>query len=392
MSNAEDIEQIVVAAHALTRIAALETRNEAPAAQWRTLSILQTEGPRRLGELAAMSRVTQPGMTRLVGQLADAGLIARESDPADSRASIIKITDAGARAIAAWRVQLRDALEPHFADLDEDDWDAHRTHRPDPRRQDRPRVEVDPMTAAQSDTASVWKQPMRVWAVAFACVVAFMGIGLVDPILPVIAEQLQATPVQTELLFTSYLLVTGLAMLVTSWMSSRIGAKATLLIGLGLIVVFATLCALSGSVDAVIALPRRLGPRQRPVHLHRARDDRRCGDRRQRRGDHPLRGGARPRHRHRPAARRTARLGELARTLLRRRRAHGHRLRRHRRAAARTRARSARRCPCRRPFKALRTPALAVLADRRAVLQHRVLRAPRVLAVPAGLRRRWASA
>ncbi|WP_344067131.1 MFS transporter [Microbacterium pumilum] len=93
---------------------------------------------------------------------------------------------------------------------------------------------------------------MRVWAVAFACVVAFMGIGLVDPILPVIAEQLDATPVQTELLFTSYLLVTGLAMLVTSFVSSRIGAKATLLAGLGLIVVFALLCALSGSVDAVI--------------------------------------------------------------------------------------------------------------------------------------------
>jgi predicted MFS family arabinose efflux permease len=35
--------------------------------------------------------------------------------------------------------------------------------------------------------------------------------------------------------------------------SSRIGAKATLLVGLGLIVIFATLCALSGSVDAVIA-------------------------------------------------------------------------------------------------------------------------------------------
>ena len=30
MTHAEDIEQIVVAAHALTRIAALETRNEAP--------------------------------------------------------------------------------------------------------------------------------------------------------------------------------------------------------------------------------------------------------------------------------------------------------------------------------------------------------------------------
>ncbi|WP_022878395.1 MFS transporter [Microbacterium sp. B19] len=103
-----------------------------------------------------------------------------------------------------------------------------------------------------SAAPSVWKQPAQVWAVAFACVVAFMGIGLVDPILPAIAESLKATPVETELLFTSYLVVTGLAMLVTSWISSRIGAKATLLVGLGLIVVFALFCALSGSVDAVI--------------------------------------------------------------------------------------------------------------------------------------------
>jgi ACDE family multidrug resistance protein len=63
---------------------------------------------------------------------------------------------------------------------------------------------------------------------------------------------LKATPFETELLFTSYLAVTGLAMLVTSWISSRIGAKKTLLIGLALIVVFSLLCALSGSVDAVI--------------------------------------------------------------------------------------------------------------------------------------------
>lgn len=106
--------------------------------------------------------------------------------------------------------------------------------------------------SSSAPTTSVWKQPAQVWAVAFACVVAFMGIGLVDPILPAIAESLEASPVETELLFTSYLLVTGLAMLVTSWVSSRIGAKATLLVGLGLIVVFALLCAVSGSVDAVI--------------------------------------------------------------------------------------------------------------------------------------------
>ncbi|MFE1644817.1 MFS transporter [Microbacterium sp. P01] len=99
---------------------------------------------------------------------------------------------------------------------------------------------------------SPWRQPPQVWAVAFASVVAFMGIGLVDPILPAIADSLQASPVQTELLFTSYLVVTGLAMFVTSWISSRIGAKRTLLIGLAVIVAFALFCALSGSVDAII--------------------------------------------------------------------------------------------------------------------------------------------
>jgi len=99
---------------------------------------------------------------------------------------------------------------------------------------------------------SIWKQPAQVWAVAFASVVAFMGIGLVDPILPAIADSLDANAVQTELLFTSYLLVTGAAMLFTSWISTRIGAKATLMIGLGLIVAFALLCALSGDVNAII--------------------------------------------------------------------------------------------------------------------------------------------
>ncbi|CAN5143472.1 MFS transporter [soil metagenome] len=101
--------------------------------------------------------------------------------------------------------------------------------------------------------SSILKQPKQVWAVAFACVIAFMGIGLVDPILPVIAADLKATPTETELLFTSYLLITGLAMLITSWVSSRIGPKRTLMIGLGLIVLFALLAALGGSVEAVIA-------------------------------------------------------------------------------------------------------------------------------------------
>ena len=100
--------------------------------------------------------------------------------------------------------------------------------------------------------ASPFRQPKAVYAVAFACVVSFMGIGLVDPILPALASQLDATPSQVTLLFTSYLLVTAVAMLGTGWVSSRIGAKRTLITGLAIIVVFAALAGLSGSIGGIV--------------------------------------------------------------------------------------------------------------------------------------------
>lgn len=106
--------------------------------------------------------------------------------------------------------------------------------------------------ALQSEKSSMLKQPKAVWAVAFAAVFAFMGIGLVDPILPAIAENLKATPSEVSLLFTSYFLVTAIAMLVTGFVSSRIGGKKTLLIGLGIIVVFSALSGMSNSVDALV--------------------------------------------------------------------------------------------------------------------------------------------
>ncbi|MBZ5737445.1 MFS transporter [Nocardioides mangrovi] len=103
-----------------------------------------------------------------------------------------------------------------------------------------------------SPSASFLKQPRAVWAVAFACVIAFMGIGLVDPILKEIAADLGATGSQVSLLFSSYMAVMGVAMLITGVVSSRIGAKRTLLSGLVVIIVFAALAGSSDSVGAVI--------------------------------------------------------------------------------------------------------------------------------------------
>ncbi|MEA2209014.1 MAG: transporter, family, multidrug resistance protein [Solirubrobacteraceae bacterium] len=91
-------------------------------------------------------------------------------------------------------------------------------------------------------------QPTAVWAVLFACIVAFMGIGLVDPILPVIAKGVHASASQVELLFTSYFLIIGVSNLLAGYASTRLGAKNTLLCGLALVVVFS---ALAGSSDTV---------------------------------------------------------------------------------------------------------------------------------------------
>jgi ACDE family multidrug resistance protein len=97
-----------------------------------------------------------------------------------------------------------------------------------------------------------FRQPRAVWAVAFACVISFMGIGLVDPILPALSSKLHASPSQVELLFTSYLVVTAVAMLLTGFVSSRIGAKRTLVAGLVLIVVFSALAGSAGSISGIV--------------------------------------------------------------------------------------------------------------------------------------------
>ncbi|WP_030378155.1 MULTISPECIES: MFS transporter [unclassified Streptomyces] len=108
------------------------------------------------------------------------------------------------------------------------------------------------MSAPHGKAASPFRQPKAVWAVAFACVISFMGIGLVDPILPALADSLHATPSQVSLLFSSYLIVTAVAMLIVGWVSSRIGAKRTLVTGLAVIVVFAALAGTTDSINGIV--------------------------------------------------------------------------------------------------------------------------------------------
>lgn len=90
------------------------------------------------------------------------------------------------------------------------------------------------------------------WAVFFASITAFMGFGLVDPILPAISSQLGASQSEVPLLFTSYNAVMAMTMLITGAISTRLGIKKTLILGVVIIALFSTFSGLSGNVWTII--------------------------------------------------------------------------------------------------------------------------------------------
>lgn len=67
-------------------------------------------GPRRMTELAEEHAVQLPTMTVQINRLADAGLVARGSDPADARVRAVELTDEG-------RVRLLAARQARIAHL-----------------------------------------------------------------------------------------------------------------------------------------------------------------------------------------------------------------------------------------------------------------------------------
>lgn len=62
---------------------------------YRVLGLLSDAGPMRVGDLASSLHMSQPGMTKLVANLDADGYARREHDPADSRVTLVSVTDQG---------------------------------------------------------------------------------------------------------------------------------------------------------------------------------------------------------------------------------------------------------------------------------------------------------
>lgn len=122
------LSDLMSVTHRLTRIAAEAThdpdRQSVSPATWRTLSVLSTFGPMRLGELATQARVSQPAMSKIVANLNEVEWIRRIADVDDARAWQIALAPKGIRALADWREKLGSALAPLFDDLAPADLDV----------------------------------------------------------------------------------------------------------------------------------------------------------------------------------------------------------------------------------------------------------------------------
>ncbi len=91
---------------------------ELPIAQARLLALLADTGPARIGDLARADHSSQPTVTSQLQQLRARGFVTRAPDPHDARASIVRLSEAGAAAVARIRAERGAAVERVIADLD----------------------------------------------------------------------------------------------------------------------------------------------------------------------------------------------------------------------------------------------------------------------------------
>src|ERR1700756_5694897 len=78
-------------------------------------------GPRRITELAAEERVTQPAITLLVNRLEERGWVERSPDPSDGRAVLVSLTPDGEAVFERLRGEYRALLHEEMASLDDDE-------------------------------------------------------------------------------------------------------------------------------------------------------------------------------------------------------------------------------------------------------------------------------
>ena len=87
-----------------------------------------------------------------------------------------------------------------------------------------------------------------IYATVLVAFLAICGIGVVDPILPVIGASMGITPWQVELLFTAYIAVMAVGMIPATLASGRFGFKPVLIAGVSAVGLAAILASFSDTI------------------------------------------------------------------------------------------------------------------------------------------------
>jgi DNA-binding MarR family transcriptional regulator len=108
-------------ARELRRLAADEGLTPAGAG---VLGLLVARGPLRAGDVAAAEAINPTMVSRVLGELETAGLVSRNRDAADGRATIVRPTAAGTRRARALKKRRNAVLAERFGALEPAQLDA----------------------------------------------------------------------------------------------------------------------------------------------------------------------------------------------------------------------------------------------------------------------------
>ncbi|MFE0377177.1 MarR family winged helix-turn-helix transcriptional regulator [Streptomyces inhibens] len=92
------------------------------------LSGLDRTGPRSAADLAPDVGLDRSGVTRRASRLEAAGLVRREPDPSDRRATLLALTDEGERAVETLRQRLSDHITASLSSWPADEAAAFASH------------------------------------------------------------------------------------------------------------------------------------------------------------------------------------------------------------------------------------------------------------------------
>jgi DNA-binding MarR family transcriptional regulator len=115
---AQQVRDTVRTAVQMTRL--LEYPGDLSTPQVSVLNTLSSE-PARIGDLAALGGVTQPGMSQLVSRLEGAGLVQRTRSDQDARVTLVEITAEGRSALERVNRERNRVLGVHLERLSDEE-------------------------------------------------------------------------------------------------------------------------------------------------------------------------------------------------------------------------------------------------------------------------------